>query len=250
AKYNPLGDSVWRKDYDGSGNGFDKAFSISVNNSSEVFVTGTSSSSGVNYNILTLKYTQSPQTAPVNLTALGVSNTKINLTWSDLNNNETGFKIERSTNGGINWTLKDSVPSASLNYTDSGLTMNTIYHYRIFSYNSQGISGYSNIAFDTTLNLTPVTNINSAARVFRLFDNYPNPFNPETNISFTVPVKTNVKITIYDIAGKEVSTVLNGIMIPGEHTIIFNGNALASGVYFYRMDAGYFYDVKKMILVK
>jgi len=85
---------------------------------------------------------------------------------------------------------------------------------------------------------------------FELKQNYPNPFNPVTNISFSVPSECNVKIAVFDVLGREVKTLLNEKKLPGVHSVIFNGVSFASGVYFYRIEAGSFNGLKKMIILK
>jgi len=85
---------------------------------------------------------------------------------------------------------------------------------------------------------------------YKLNQNYPNPFNPTTHIGFEIPVQTNVKIEIYNIQGKLVKTLLNKILPAGVHNVDFYANNLASGVYLYRIQAGEFQQVRKMILVK
>lgn len=84
----------------------------------------------------------------------------------------------------------------------------------------------------------------------RLFNNYPNPFNPKTNIKFSIKSNRWVKITIYDLLGKEVSVPVNQYKEKGEYSLEFNGSNLASGIYFYRIEAGDFVESKKMVLVK
>jgi hypothetical protein len=87
-------------------------------------------------------------------------------------------------------------------------------------------------------------------RQFDLSQNYPNPFNPETTIEFALPEMTDVLISVYDINGRLVETLVDKTMIPGYHEIIFNAHALPTGVYIYRMEAGAFRDIRKMILMK
>lgn len=91
-----------------------------------------------------------------------------------------------------------------------------------------------------------IGNVNS----YSLSQNYPNPFNPVTTINYSIKESTNVKITILNILGEEVSTLLNEEKAPGEYQIKFNAVALPSGVYFYKITAGNFTDVKKMLLLK
>ena len=85
---------------------------------------------------------------------------------------------------------------------------------------------------------------------YSLAQNYPNPFNPNTSIKFSVPKAVNVTLKVFDVLGKEVATLVNEVKQPGFHTADFNASDLASGIYFYRIDAGEFSSVKKMILVK
>ncbi len=85
---------------------------------------------------------------------------------------------------------------------------------------------------------------------YSLEQNYPNPFNPSTSIKFSVPKPTNVTLKIYDVLGKEVATLVNEMKQPGFHTVDFNAPDFASGIYFYRIDAGEFTSVKRMVLVK
>jgi hypothetical protein len=85
---------------------------------------------------------------------------------------------------------------------------------------------------------------------FKLNQNYPNPFNPATTITYSIPENCRVKIKLYDILGKEVIKILDENKEKGNHLIRFNGSSLSSGVYFYRIEAGGFSGVKKMILCK
>ena len=86
--------------------------------------------------------------------------------------------------------------------------------------------------------------------VFKLEQNYPNPFNPSTVIKFAVPERSTVIIKIYDIIGNEVLTLANEEMNSGWYKKDFNANGLASGVYLYRMQAGSYVNIKKMLLIK
>ncbi|MDQ3020962.1 MAG: SBBP repeat-containing protein [Bacteroidota bacterium] len=85
---------------------------------------------------------------------------------------------------------------------------------------------------------------------FELYDNFPNPFNPSTKISFNVSVVSNVKLTIYDISGREVSLLENSILQPGKYQYQWNASQFASGTYFYKIQASDFVMTKKMTLIK
>jgi hypothetical protein len=85
---------------------------------------------------------------------------------------------------------------------------------------------------------------------YYLSQNYPNPFNPVTKISFDLPDDVKVKLIVYDLLGREVKSIVNSQLTTGKYTFLFDGRNLASGVYFYRLVAGDFTAVKRMVLVK
>jgi hypothetical protein len=86
---------------------------------------------------------------------------------------------------------------------------------------------------------------------FMLAQNYPNPFNPSTTISFSLPKSSNVSLLIYDALGREVTTLLkNESMSAGNYSTQWNAASSPSGVYFYRITAGDFTQVKKMLMIK
>jgi hypothetical protein len=87
-------------------------------------------------------------------------------------------------------------------------------------------------------------------RAFTLEQNYPNPFNASTEIRFELAREANVSLRIYDIAGREVVTLLDGMTSAGSHGVKFDGAALGSGIYFYRLETGGRSDTRKMILLK
>ena len=92
---------------------------------------------------------------------------------------------------------------------------------------------------------------NNTPGTFALAQNYPNPFNPTTIISYSVPSKAQVRLTVYNILGQRVTTLVDAIESPGMHDVVFNGDRLASGVYFYRLSAnGNTFLTKKMVLLK
>ncbi|MBP9191530.1 MAG: T9SS type A sorting domain-containing protein, partial [Ignavibacteria bacterium] len=85
---------------------------------------------------------------------------------------------------------------------------------------------------------------------FRLEQNYPNPFNPSTVISYNLPKSSNVSLKVFDILGNEVASLVNGNQIQGSYSVDFNGANIASGIYFYKLTADDYVDVKRMMLVK
>ena len=95
-----------------------------------------------------------------------------------------------------------------------------------------------------------VTGGKEIPKQFALSQNYPNPFNPATTITFDLPVKSSVSLIVYDILGKEVMRLAAGEYEAGTHKVQADFSNLASGIYLYRLDAGSFNDVKKMLLLK
>ena len=87
-------------------------------------------------------------------------------------------------------------------------------------------------------------------RDFALHQNYPNPFNPSTVIRFDLPRDVEVRLCVYDVLGRLVGVLVDGRVRAGRHSVEFRGDGLSSGVYFYRLEAGDFVSVKKMVLVK
>ncbi len=85
---------------------------------------------------------------------------------------------------------------------------------------------------------------------YLLKQNYPNPFNPMTNISFTIPKSDYVTLKVFNILGKDIATLLEGLKPPGSYKITFSGNNLSSGIYIYKITTGSFTDSKKMILLR
>jgi len=95
----------------------------------------------------------------------------------------------------------------------------------------------------------------SIPKKYALYDNYPNPFNPETTISFDIPINIKVRLDIFNLQGQFVAVLINDFTIAGNYSLQWNskdlyGNAVASGIYFYKLTAGDFIQVKKMVLAR
>lgn len=91
---------------------------------------------------------------------------------------------------------------------------------------------------------------NTIPKVYALEQNYPNPFNPTTTIKFALPKSSTVKIIVYDVLGRIVTQLVDGNYNAGVHSVVFDASKIASGVYFYRIKAGNFDAVKKLMLLK
>ncbi len=160
----------------------------------------------------------------------------------------TNFGCWRTTNGGVNWQRWNyGMPVANdirdMEFIDS---INVNKFYVIAGSYGRGVWTRDASGDD------PVTGVqnNFVPSDYSLYQNYPNPFNPSTTIKFDLPVSDFVTIKVYDIAGREVTTIIDKKMSAGTHELKFDGSKLASGVYFYRLETPRNIEVKKMILLK
>ncbi len=185
---------------------------------------------------------------PVELTSLtAVSNgSNVLLNWSTASElNNAGFNVQRSI-AGNEFTTIGFVPgygttteAKTYRFIDANLLAGS-YTYRLKQIDFNGTFAYSDeVNAEVT---SPVQ--------FELSQNYPNPFNPSTTIKFSIPQSSNVTLKIFNTLGQELKTLLNQNMESGVHTINFDASKLNSGVYFYRLDAGSFSEVRKMTLIK
>lgn len=115
------------------------------------------------------------------------------------------------------------------------------------------VEGRVNNGISITPIITRVTTVGNSDRqpiTFALSQNYPNPFNPSTKISYDLPNNSFVTLKIFNVMGEEVATLVSSEQSAGNHSVSFDGNQLSSGVYYYRIEAGTFNAVKKMVLLK
>ena len=98
--------------------------------------------------------------------------------------------------------------------------------------------------------ITAVELTNDLPTDYQLYQNYPNPFNPTTIINYSIPAVEFAQLKIYDVLGKEITTLVNEQKSPGNYQVEFNANGLPSGIYFYQLHAGSFISTKKMLLMK
>ena len=190
---------------------------------------------------------------PVELSSFNYETLKGNVTlhWttsSEINN--AGFDVERSdVNGQISnvWSKAgfisgNGTSSGSINYsfTDNNLSSGK-YNYRLKQIDYNGNYEYFSLNSDVII-ATP--------KNFFLGQNYPNPFNPSTVINYNIPQDSYVKIKLYDNTGREVRTLLSEFISAGYYTINFNVSDLASGIYFYNINAGEYTATNKMMLIR
>ena len=146
--------------------------------------------------------------------------------------------------------FKDSTVTDTTYTYNPDLTQLTPYWWRVKAKNELGWGDFSGYFKFTTDVIDGLGQNSEIPTVYDLFQNYPNPFNPTTSIRFDIPKSGFVSLKVYDVTGREVATLVNNNLEPAKYEVSWNGTQFASGVYFYRIIAGDFVKVQKMILVK
>jgi len=203
---------------------------------------------------------------PVELSSFNAvaENDKVVLTWttqSEINNQ--GFEVYRSTQEGGTYALiasyennealqgaGNSNTERSYRYEDRLIAAGQTYWYQIADVDYSGVRTFHG----------PVSAAapEAVAERYVFHPNYPNPFNPETNIRFEIPanaMNSSVKLTVYNNLGMEIRTLINGSVEPGIHSLTWDGRndygeKMASGVYFLRLESGTFNQTRKMLLAR
>ena len=185
---------------------------------------------------------------PVELTSFAavVSENKVTLNWTTASEtNNSGFEVERKS-ASSNWQkigfVNGNGSTTELkrySFIDQNLNEGK-YNYRLRQVDYNGTFEYSNSIEVEVLNPDK----------FELNQNYPNPFNPITSIKFSLPSAGNVKLSVYNLLGQEVQTLVNGFKAAGVHTVSFEAKNLNSGIYLYKLEANGLTSVKKMTLLK
>jgi len=169
----------------------------------------------------------------------------VELNWmTATETNNSGFEIQRSS--GADFETIDFVDGNgttaepnSYSYIDRDVPIGT-FTYRL-----------KQIDFDGSFEYSQIVEVTIPAPVaFALDQNYPNPFNPSTRIKFAIPEESDVRMSVYNTLGQEVAEILSSRLREGFHEVEFDAGSLTSGIYFYRLEAEKFVDVKKMIIIK
>lgn len=193
--------------------------------------------------------------SPVN-NSIGISLTPT-LFWNAVTN-ATSYSTQVSTNTGFTNIIDSATVTTNQRQIPSGkLSLAATYYWRVNAKNTNGTSSWSDVWNFTTL----VTGIQKQGSEIpddsKLYNNYPNPFNPETNIRFDIPKSAMVRLSIYDMLGKEIEVLVNEKMEGGSYNIKWDAKNLSSGVYYCKLvvssSDGFgqvFSEVKKMLLLK
>ena len=161
--------------------------------------------------------------------------------------NTCGFEIERSRVPNAQWVTIGFVEGAGTSTTprqyrflDGGLATGR-YAYRIKQIDRDGSFRY--------IGETEVE-VSTIPKEYALYQNHPNPANPSTTIEYALPEQAHVRLTVYDVLGRAVKTLISGSQERGNHKVVFDAQNLSSGVYYYRLQARGFVKVKTLVIVK
>jgi hypothetical protein len=211
-KFDANGDSVWARRYDGPGHDDDEAYSIVLDDSSNVFITGRSIGTGTSWDFATIKY---------------------------------------NTNGLIQWLVRYNDPVSNAEDVANMIAIDKDQNVYVTggSHNiSHNSSDYTTIKYAQITLVVPISG--QVPENFKLYQNYPNPFNPDTRFKFQISKQTETIVKVFDILGRVVATPVYQLLRPGTYQVDFNGMALTSGVYFYKLITNEYTETKKMVLVK
>lgn len=274
-KYNASGQQQWLKRFNGTANDTDVATSLGLDAYNNVYVTGYSKSSGAaNYDYYTVKYASYDGTQLWANTYNGGSVDKaldINVVSNSciimqpfreyyeldipcyaidvyVTGQSTGtgtsfdfMTIRYDENGAQKWANRFNGPT---NGNDIAYSISVQNRYPILYVGGVFGNDYGIIGITEE---RPADNISGFKG---LSSSYPNPFNPETKISFFVEKESNVKVVVYDVLGKTVAILADGKYAKGVYSVNFNASNLNSGVYFYRYETEYASETKKIVLIK
>jgi hypothetical protein len=186
---------------------------------------------------------------PVELVSFNayVNGLAVNLSWTTATEiNNSGFEVERKLASSSNWQKIGFVSGNGstteikrYSFIDQNLNEGK-YSYRLKQVDYNGEFEYSNSIEVDVLQLDK----------FELNQNYPNPFNPNTSIKFSLPFAGNVKLSVYNLLGQEIQTLINGFKDAGIHTVNFEAKNLNSGIYLYKLEANGLTQTRKMTLLK
>ncbi|MCX6157600.1 MAG: T9SS type A sorting domain-containing protein [Ignavibacteriae bacterium] len=204
--------------------------------------------------ILTLLLFASLFLTTANSTTFTVTASGFTFTPSSIPNANVGDTITWVLVSGIHTTTSVSIPSGAAIWDAPIAAATPTFSYVITkagTYNYQctfhALFGMTGTFVANPIGIQPT---GEAVNAYKLSQNYPNPFNPSTVIKFSIPQSKLVTLKIYDVSGKEVETLVNSQLPQGTYNYTLNASGLSSGVYFYKITAGDFTEIKRMVLIK
>lgn len=211
---------------------------------------------GVNNTMLEYAVVHSLPIQLASFTGTVVNANTVQLDWRTISEtNNFGFEIQRRSQNETEFASLEGVfipghgttlEPQQYSYIDQSVMPGSFY-YRLKQIDLDGTPHYSEPILVSMLTGIHEKEIPTQ---FGLSQNYPNPFNPSTRINYQLPTVNRVMLTVYDLLGKEVATLVNEVQEAGYRTVLFDASQLTSGVYLYRLTAGQFTGVKKLVVVK
>lgn len=186
---------------------------------------------------------------PVELASFtsSVNGNNVTLNWNTtMEENNSGFEIERNSFGAgwkkVGYIAGHGTTNTQQNYTFKDIALQTgRYSYRLKQIDYNGNFEYFELSNEVAIGVP---------NRYLLAQNYPNPFNPSSIINYQLAINSFVSLKVYDLAGKEVASLVNEVKDAGYYTVTFDAKNLSSGTYFYKLSTDKFSDVKKMVIIK
>src|SRR4030095_3755292 len=269
-KYDPSGNNIWTRSYNGTGNSSDKAWGIVVDTDGSVYITGETTDATSNVNYFTAKYDNYGNQSWVscyNGTGNGTDAACSIGIFTDANNVKDVVVTGKSWGMQLNYdyatvkyTAQTGTQTQAIRYSLNGISndyaedicvsdaLNKVYVTgcsELIIESNNGGSYVSTMMLDWG-NSSELTTENVTPKTYTLHQNYPNPFNPSTAIKFDINTASRVKLTVYDMLGKVMDVLVDQDLAAGSYNITYTNKSLASGIYFYELSADNFRDVKKM----
>jgi uncharacterized delta-60 repeat protein len=264
-KYNSSGVQQWASRYNGPGNSTDQGYAIGLDAAGNIYVTGYSVGSGTGRDYATLKYNSAGVQQWVSRYDGGVNADDQAVALAiDTSGNiyVTGWiSVTQSATGNNYGTIKynsSGVQQWFISYNGTGDNQDYANAIAVDSSGNVYVTGASvgsgtNLDFATIKYSQPIGIQQISSEIpkdFSLSQNYPNPFNPNSKIKFQISKNSATSLVVFDVLGREVSTLVNQQLKPGTYEVDFDGSRFSSGVYFYKLSTANYTETKKMLLVK
>lgn len=269
-KYDAAGNEQWQSHYNGLAGGWDIATALGLDEAGNVYVTGRSQAADSYFEYATLKYNaagteqwamryrfeqgKAGDHGPTALAMDGEGSVYVTgYSWAP----GTGYDyatIKYDSDGQQAWIARHEGPGSSHNIP-TAIAIDMAGDVAVTGWSTgSGWSVYTTIKYSQP-RISQQDEIHIVPPTYALRQNYPNPFNPETTISYEVPQTLQVRLVIYDLKGRQVRTLVEQQQMAGRYAISWDGHndqgeAVASGVFIYRLQAGEFTQVRKMTLLR
>ncbi len=271
-KYNSSGDSLWVRRYNGPQNGLDLGNSISVGPSGNIYIAGiTGTNNPIGFDFSTISYTPSGNLRwaamyngpgnnddqAQNLKTDSLENVYVLGISRGVGTNYDFALVKYDSEGALLGTARYNGPGNGADYPANMVLDNIGRIYITGAATGVGTDlDITTLRYSQPIGIEPITS--EIPNDFKLYQNYPNPFNPTTKIKFDVPLSPLnergeggfVSLKIYDVAGREIATLLDESLNPGSHEMEWDASNYPSGVYYYKLETTNFSESKKMVLIR